>query len=103
MKTLRTPDERFSNLPGYNFAPHYLEVSGCRMHYLDEGPRDARPFLMMHGAPPPVAERRAAQRLGHGLDREATALHRHRGEAAARAVDAGAHLRVGPDAARGAS
>jgi len=51
MKTLRTPDERFSNLPGYNFAPHYLEVSGCRMHYLDEGPRDARPVLMMHGEP----------------------------------------------------
>ena len=51
MKTLRTPDERFSNLPGYNFAPHYVEVCGCRMHYIDEGPRDAKPVLMMHGEP----------------------------------------------------
>jgi haloalkane dehalogenase len=51
---LRTPDERFLDLPGFPFAPHYLEdlVGGLRMHYLDEGPRDAaRTFLCLHGQP----------------------------------------------------
>jgi haloalkane dehalogenase len=51
MESLRTPDERFTNLPGYPFAPHYTEVDGLRIHYLDEGPRDAAPVLMMHGEP----------------------------------------------------
>lgn len=51
MQTLRTPDDRFTHLPGYDFAPHYVDVAGCRMHYIDEGPRDAKPVLMMHGEP----------------------------------------------------
>jgi len=51
METLRTPDERFANLPGYPFAPHYTETDGLRIHYLDEGPRGAAPVLMMHGEP----------------------------------------------------
>ncbi len=51
MNSLRTPDERFANLPGYDFAPHYAEVDGLRIHYVDEGPRDAAPVLMMHGEP----------------------------------------------------
>ena len=56
MEYLRTPDERFENLPGYNFAPHYLEVpdgegGSLRIHYIDEGPRDASPVLMLHGEP----------------------------------------------------
>ncbi len=52
MKVLRTPDDRFENLPGYPFAPNYAEVgSGLRMHYVDEGPRDADPVLMLHGEP----------------------------------------------------
>lgn len=56
MKILRTPDERFANLPGYDFAPHYLSVDDgeggeLRLHYLDEGPRDAAPVLLMHGEP----------------------------------------------------
>ena len=38
MEILRTPDERFVNLPDYNFAPHYAQVAGLRIHYLDEGP-----------------------------------------------------------------
>jgi hypothetical protein len=45
-EVLRTPDGRFSGLPGYPFAPHYIEslagFAGLRMHYLDEGPRDAQ-------------------------------------------------------------
>ncbi len=51
MTVLRTPDERFATLPGYPFAPHYLDVDGLRVHYVDEGPRDARPVLMLHGEP----------------------------------------------------
>ena len=51
MEILRTPDERFANLPDYPFAPHYIEVDGVRIHYLDEGPADAAPVLLMHGEP----------------------------------------------------
>ena len=52
MKVLRTPDERFVDLPGFPFEPHYVEVDGgLRMHYVDEGPRDADPVLMLHGEP----------------------------------------------------
>ena len=51
MDILRTPDERFQDLPGYTFAPHYVTVDGVRIHYIDEGPRDAEPVLMLHGEP----------------------------------------------------
>lgn len=51
MEILRTPDERFNNLPGYDFAPHYVEVDEVRIHYTDEGPEDAPPVLMLHGEP----------------------------------------------------
>jgi len=51
MEILRTPDERFSNLPGYPFKPHYVEVGGLRMHYVDEGSQSAAPVLMLHGEP----------------------------------------------------
>jgi len=48
---LRTPDERFRNLPGYPFEPHYADVRGLRIHYVDEGPRGASPVLLLHGEP----------------------------------------------------
>lgn len=52
MKILRTSDERFADLDGYRFAPHYAEVGdGLRLHYVDEGPADADPILMLHGEP----------------------------------------------------
>jgi haloalkane dehalogenase len=51
MQVLRTPDERFAALPGYPFAPHYVEVDGLRVHYIDEGPRDGQVVLMLHGEP----------------------------------------------------
>lgn len=56
MDVLRTPDDRFAGLPGYPFEPHYVEglpgFAGLRMHYLDEGPRDAtQTFLCLHGQP----------------------------------------------------
>ncbi|MGC9346828.1 MAG: alpha/beta fold hydrolase, partial [Anaerolineae bacterium] len=35
----------------YPFEPHWLELDGVRMHYLDEGPRDASPIVMCHGNP----------------------------------------------------
>jgi haloalkane dehalogenase len=51
MDILRTPDERFEGLSGFPFAPHYIEVDGLRVHYLDEGPPGAPPVLMLHGEP----------------------------------------------------
>lgn len=51
MEFVRTPDERFENLPGYDFAPHYAEVDGLRVHFVDEGPRGAAPVVMLHGEP----------------------------------------------------
>jgi len=52
MKVLRTPDERFEGLKDYAFAPHYQTVGdGLRLAYVDEGPRDAAPVLLMHGEP----------------------------------------------------
>ncbi len=48
---LRTPDDRFRDLPGYGFAPHWLEVGGLRVHYVDEGPPNAAPVLLLHGEP----------------------------------------------------
>jgi len=51
MEMLRTPDERFSNLPGYTIKPRYVEIGGLRMHYVDEGPQRVAPVLMLHGEP----------------------------------------------------
>jgi len=51
MEILRTPDEHFAALPGYAFAPHYVEVDALRIHYVDAGPRDAPVVLLMHGEP----------------------------------------------------
>jgi haloalkane dehalogenase len=45
----RTPDERFEGLPGYDFEPHYAEVDGLRMHYVDEG--TGKPIVCFHGEP----------------------------------------------------
>jgi haloalkane dehalogenase len=51
MDVLRTPDDRFDGLPGWPFAPHYVEVHGLRMHYVDEGPSGAPVVLLLHGEP----------------------------------------------------
>jgi haloalkane dehalogenase len=56
MEVLRTPDERFAGLLGFPFQPHYMEVAAgdggtLRIQYLDEGPRDADPVLLIHGEP----------------------------------------------------
>ena len=49
MDVVRTPDERFSGLPGWDFSPRYAEVDGLRMHYVDEG--SGQPVVMFHGEP----------------------------------------------------
>ena len=56
MQVLRTPDERFLDLPNYAFAPHYAQdlpgFEGLRLHYLDQGRRDAaHTWLCLHGQP----------------------------------------------------
>ncbi len=56
MGILRTPEHCFANLPGYAFAPNYLDglsgFEGLRVHYLDEGARDSdQVFLCLHGQP----------------------------------------------------
>ncbi len=56
IEALRTPDERFANLPGWNYAPHYFDdlpgYEGLRLHYIYEGPAAARQtFLCLHGEP----------------------------------------------------
>ena len=49
MDLLRTPDERFENLPDFPYRPHYLEISGKRVHYVDEGQGEM--ILCLHGEP----------------------------------------------------
>ncbi len=52
MKAIRTPEERFENLPNYPFKPNYLEIeNGLRLHYLDEGDRSGKVVLLLHGEP----------------------------------------------------
>ncbi|MBV8927668.1 MAG: alpha/beta hydrolase, partial [Mycobacteriaceae bacterium] len=53
---LRTPDERFDDLPGYPFEPHYVQVqtkgiAPVRMHYVEAGPADGPVVLLVHGQP----------------------------------------------------
>jgi haloalkane dehalogenase len=47
----RTPEARFVDLEGFPFDAHYVEIDGMRLHYLDEGPADGEPILLIHGEP----------------------------------------------------
>ena len=56
MQILRTPDARFEGLPDWPFVARYSDIrdadgTGLRLAYVDEGPRDAAPILLMHGEP----------------------------------------------------
>jgi haloalkane dehalogenase len=50
-EVVRTPEERFADLPDYPFAARYVEVSGYRIHYLDEGPEGGPTVWLLHGQP----------------------------------------------------
>ena len=49
MPVIRTPEERFKDLPELPFQPHYVDVNGLRIHYLDEGQGEV--ILCLHGEP----------------------------------------------------
>ncbi len=49
MPVIRTPDDCFKNLPDFPFHPHYVEVNGLRVHYIDEGQGEV--ILCLHGEP----------------------------------------------------
>ena len=58
MKVLRTPDERFANLPDFDYEPRYTVVprgdgegEGIRIHHVEAGPADGPLVLLMHGQP----------------------------------------------------
>jgi haloalkane dehalogenase len=51
MKVLRTPEERFANLPDFSYQPRYAELGGLRLAYAEVGPDDGDPVLLLHGEP----------------------------------------------------
>ncbi len=51
MKVLRTPEERFSALPGFGYEPRYAELDALRLAYVEAGPPDGEPVLLLHGEP----------------------------------------------------
>ena len=77
MQILRTPDDRFDDVPDFPYAPRYCEISdgeggALRVAWVEDGPKDADPLLMLHGEPSwsylyrkmiPVAERVYADHL----------------------------------------
>ena len=51
MKVLRTPEDRFADLPDFGYPPRYAEVDGLRLAYVETGPADGEPVLLLHGEP----------------------------------------------------
>jgi haloalkane dehalogenase len=51
MKVLRTPEDRFADLPDFGYQPRYAEVGGLRVAYVEAGPADGEPVLLLHGEP----------------------------------------------------
>src|SRR5690348_14750017 len=56
METLRTPDERFAALSGFDYEPHYADVptedgGSVRMAWVEDGPADGQAVLLLHGEP----------------------------------------------------
>ena len=52
MRVLRTPEERFAGLPGFPYPPRFVDVGdGLRMAYVEDGPADGPPVLLLHGEP----------------------------------------------------
>src|SRR3954454_8925984 len=51
MKVMRTPDERFAGLPDFGYPPRYADVGGLRLAYVESGPPEGEPVLLLHGEP----------------------------------------------------
>lgn len=51
MRVLRTPDDRFADLPGFGYEPRYVNLGGLRMAYVEAGPTSGEPVLLLHGEP----------------------------------------------------
>ena len=51
MRVLRTPEDRFGDLPDFRYAPQYAAVGGMRLAYVEAGPPDGEPVLLLHGEP----------------------------------------------------
>ena len=51
MRVLRTPDDRFAGLPDFGYQPRYADAGGVRMAYVEAGPADGEPVLLLHGEP----------------------------------------------------
>jgi len=51
MKVLRTPEDRFAELPDFGYPPRYADVDGLRLAYVEAGPADGEPVLLLHGEP----------------------------------------------------
>ena len=51
MKVLRTPEDRFTDLPDFGYPPRYADVGGLRLAYVEAGPADGEPVLLLHGEP----------------------------------------------------
>ncbi|HEY1628005.1 MAG TPA: haloalkane dehalogenase [Streptosporangiaceae bacterium] len=51
MRVLRTPQERFANLPDFSYEPRYAELGGLRLGYVEAGPPEGQPVLLLHGEP----------------------------------------------------
>ncbi len=51
MRVLTTPESRFAELPDFDYEPRYADVGGLRMAYVETGPADGQPVLLLHGEP----------------------------------------------------
>jgi pimeloyl-ACP methyl ester carboxylesterase len=51
MKVLRTPEDRFADLPGFGYPPRYADVGGLRLACVEAGPPSGEPVLLLHGEP----------------------------------------------------
>ena len=51
MQVLRTPEDRFADLPGFGYPPRYADVGGLRLAYVEAGPPGGEPVLLLHGEP----------------------------------------------------
>jgi haloalkane dehalogenase len=51
MQVLRTPEDRFADLPGFGYPPRYADAGGLRLAYVEAGPPGGEPVLLLHGEP----------------------------------------------------